>query len=371
MKRLFTLICLVSIHYLDLFAQIPLTTLPSGGNKIAKVSEQVGLTEVKIEYSRPGVKGREGKIWGQLIHNGFADLRFGNSKSAPWRAGANENTTISFSNDVLVEGKKLPAGKYGFFIAYDSSACTLIFSKNSSSWGSFFYNESEDALRVQVVPQKSEKSVEWLKFEFIDQTDDAATIVLQWEKLQIPFKVQTDYIKDQIALFRNELRSSRGFLWESWNEAAQWCVQHNTNLNEALMWADTATSRNFGGDKSFQAWTTKSQVLQKLNRNQEAADLMKKALPMANMFEVHQYGKQLIGMRMYQDAFDVFKLNYEKYPKEFTTLVGMVRGSSAIGDYTNALKFANQALPLAPDPANKINVETMIKKLKEKKDVNK
>ena len=120
------------------FSQIILTTLPSGGNKKASVTERIGLTDVTIHYDRPHVNGREGKIWGTLIPVGYTDQGFGSSKSAPWRAGANENTTIEFSNDVKIEGQALPAGRYGFFVAYDPGECTLIFSKNSTSWGSFF-----------------------------------------------------------------------------------------------------------------------------------------------------------------------------------------------------------------------------------------
>src|SRR5256885_12691439 len=107
-----------------------LTTLPNGGNKKAVVAERIGITDVTIHYDRPGVKGREGKIWGELVHKGFADLGFGTSKASPWRAGANENTTIEFSTPVSIEGQQLAAGKYGFFIAYDPDECTLIFSKN-------------------------------------------------------------------------------------------------------------------------------------------------------------------------------------------------------------------------------------------------
>src|SRR5687767_9415399 len=98
----------ISLH---LFSQ--LTSTPSGGNKKAWVGEQIGLTNVTINYDRPAVKGREGKIWGQLVHTGFVDQGFGSSKAAPWRAGANENTTITFSNDVKIEGKDLLAGTYG------------------------------------------------------------------------------------------------------------------------------------------------------------------------------------------------------------------------------------------------------------------
>src|SRR6476659_816247 len=192
-------------------ADAQLTTLPDGGNKKATVSERVGITDVVISYSRPGVKGREGKIWGQLIPAGFNDLGFGTSKAAPWRAGANENTTIQFSDDVKIEGQPLAAGKYGFFVAYDQNECTLIFSKNSTSWGSFFYDDKEDALRVKVKPVALDKSVEWLKYEFTDETENSATIALEWEKLSIPFKVEVDYVKTQLESFRKELRSEKSF----------------------------------------------------------------------------------------------------------------------------------------------------------------
>ncbi|HEY1872590.1 MAG TPA: DUF2911 domain-containing protein, partial [Chitinophagaceae bacterium] len=306
-----------------------LTVLPSGGNKKASVSERIGLTDITIHYDRPGVKGRDGKIWGELIPVGFTDPGFGSSKSAPWRAGANENTTIEFSNDVKIEGQSLPAGKYGFFVAYDPNECTLIFSKNSSSWGHFFYDEKEDALRVKVKPQSLDRSIEWLKYEFTNQTENTATVALEWEKLMIPFKIETDYAKDQVASFRRELRTDKGFRWESWDQAAQWCADHNTNLNEALLWADSATSVIFGGDRSFQSWSTKAQVLQKLGRNDEAAEVIKKALPFGNMGELHQYGRQLLQQKMNKEALDVFKMNYEKNPNQFTTLVGLTRGYSA------------------------------------------
>lgn len=349
--------------------QIPLTTVPSGGNKKAMVSERVGLTDVSIHYDRPGVKGREGKIWGQLVHTGYIDQGFGNTKAAPWRAGANENTVFEFSTDVKIEGQSLAAGRYGFFIAYGPEESTMIFSKNASSWGSYYYNPAEDALRVKVKPVPLNESVEWLKYEFSNQTPNSAVISLQWEKLAIPFRIETDLIKEQIASFRRELRTEKGFIWQSWDQAAAWCVQNNVNLEEALLWTDSST-HNFGGDNSFTAWSTRAQVLNKLGRNEEAAAAMKQALPFGTMNEVHQYGRQLLNLKYFKDAFEVFKGNYAKYPGQFTTLMGMTRGYSALGDFKNALKFANLALPLAPDINNRNSVTTIIEKLKAGKDVN-
>jgi len=369
MKRnlIFVLIFVISV---SAFSQIPLTVLPSGGNKKAIVGEQIGLTKVVINYDRPGVKGREGKIWGELVHAGYIDQGFGNTKAAPWRAGSNENTTIEFSTDVKIEGKDLPAGKYGFFIAYDPNECTLIFSKNSTSWGSYYYNEKEDALRVKVKPVALQQSVEWLKYEFLNETENSATIALLWEKLMIPFKVEVDYIKSQIESFRKELRTEKGFIWQSWEQAANWCLQRNVNLEEALLWSDSATKAGFEGDKSFRAASTKAQILEKLGRGNEAMTIMKNALPNASMGEIHQYGRTLLTQKKNKEALDVFKSNFEKNPNQFTTLMGLVRGYSANGDFKNALKYANLALPLAPDTNNKNNLSAMIEKLKEGKDVN-
>ncbi|MFT3701591.1 MAG: DUF2911 domain-containing protein [Agriterribacter sp.] len=370
MKKIFFLLFVTVFIVSHIIAQVLLTTMPSGGNKKAAVSERIGLTDVTIHYDRPGVKGREGKIWGELIPKGFTDPGFGSSKSAPWRAGSNQNTTIEFSNNVKVEGQPLAAGKYGFFIAYGPEESTLIFSSNSTSWGHYYYNDKEDVLRVKVKPVKLDQSVEWLKYEFMNETNNTAVVALEWEKLKIPFTIEVDYLKDQVESFRRELRNSNGFIWESWNQAAQWCVQNNTNLDEALLWADSATSVTFGGDNSFVAATTKAQVLEKLGRGDEATETMKKAYPLASEMELHQYGRRLLAQKKTQEAFDVFKKNFDKNPTHFTPLVGLTRGYSAMGDYKKALKYATMALPLAPDTQNKTSVEGMIQKLKEGKDVN-
>src|ERR1700722_19558178 len=168
MKRIFLAIMLAAAAVVAFTGTslAQLTSLPDAGNLRATVSEGIGITDVTIHYNRPHVKGREGHIWGQLIPVGYVDQGFGTSKAAPWRAGANENTWIEFSTDVMIEGQALPAGKYGLTVAFDPNECTLIFSKNYTSWGSFFYDPSEDALRVKVKPVALDKSVEWLKYEF-------------------------------------------------------------------------------------------------------------------------------------------------------------------------------------------------------------
>jgi hypothetical protein len=362
--------CLALICYMVSYSQ--LTAPPFGGNKKAMVGERIGITDVTIRYDRPGVKGREGKIWGELVQKGFTDQGFGTSKAAPWRAGANENTTIEFSTPVSIEGQALPAGKYGFFIAYEPEECTVIFSKNASSWGSFYYDPKEDALRVKVQPKPLDKSVEWLTYAFTDETNTGATVALSWEKLMIPFKVETDYNNLQLESFRRELRSEKAFNpgWQSFNQAAQFCLQNNVSLEEGMKWSEDAINLPFIGQKNFTTLSTRVSYLRKFNKDAEADALMKEALALGNVNQIHGYARQLLQQKKQKEAFDVFKINYDKNPNEFTTQVGMARGYSAIGDYKKALGFAQKALPKAPDNVNKLSVERMIRTLEEGKDIN-
>ncbi len=367
MKKAILLFILIFLSIISNAQVNPLSAPPPGGNKKAWVSERVGITDVTIMYDRPGVKGREGNIYGTpVVHNGFEDLGFGSSKVAPWRAGANENTTIEFSTNVKIEGKYLVAGKYGFFVAYGKDECTIIFSKENGAWGSFFYDDKEDALRVKVKPTTLDKSVEWLKFEFTNQTESSAVIALQWEKVSIPFKVEVDLINTSLNAFRKQLKSDKGFSWQAFEQAASFCDQNNANLEEGLSWSNTAVLF----DKNFQTLVTKSSILDKLGKKTQADSAMKAALPLGSMNDLHFYGKQLLTQKKNKEALEVFKANAAKNPKQFTTYAGLTRGYSSVGDYKTALTNAKLALPLAPNAVNKNAVEEMIKKLEVGKDVN-
>jgi tetratricopeptide (TPR) repeat protein len=369
MKNTLLLICcFCSLH--SAIAQIsPLTIEPDGGNKKASVSEQIGIVKIEINYSRPGVKGREGKIWNtRVAHNGFVDQGHGTSTSAPWRAGANENTTISFSHDVMVEGKDLQAGKYGFFIALGENESTLIFSKVNNSWGSFYYDSTYDALRVRVKNQVLDKSVEWLKYEFTDQTDSTAIIAMSWEKRMIEFKVEAETKALQITSFVNDFRTTR--LYYDYIQAAYYCINNNVALDQALAWMDRAIYFRIMGEKNFRTLSTKAAVLVKMNRVQEAKHVMEEALPMGSILEVHFYGRQLLSMKEKDEAFKIFKMNFDKHPKEYTTNIGMGRAYSAAGDYKRALTYIKGALALAPDEGSRRNVENLIRVLQEGRDIN-
>jgi hypothetical protein len=369
MKRSLTLaFCLLLI--VSASAQItPLTSEPDGGNKKASVTEQIGIVKIAIAYSRPSVKGREGKIWNTPVaHYGFVDLGHGTSKAAPWRAGANENTTISFSHPVKIEGKDLPAGTYGFFISLGEAESTLIFSKVNNSWGSFYYDAAEDALRVTVKNQALDKSVEWLKYDFTDQTVNSATITLSWEKRMIPFKVEADTKALQIAAFKNDFKTTRPYY--DYIQAANYCIENDIELEQALAWMDRAIYFRIMGEKNFRTLSTKAAVLMKMNRMDDAKKVMEEALPMGTMLDTHFYGRRLLAMKEADEAMKIYKMNYEKYPNVYTTNMGMGRAYSAKGDYKKAMTYMKAALTQAPDATNKANVEVMLKKLEEEKDVN-
>ena len=167
---------LLSAFIMPAAAQTPMP-VPQPSPK-ATVSQTIGITKVEVVYHRPAVKNR--KIWGDLV-----------PYNTVWRAGANENTTISFSDPIKVEGKDLPAGTYGLHMIPTENTWTIIFNKNSSSWGSFFYKEEEDALRVTVQPQTAENE-EQLSYAFDDVSNNSAVIVLRWEKLKVPIHVEVD-----------------------------------------------------------------------------------------------------------------------------------------------------------------------------------
>lgn len=362
---LFIFIAATSVH-----AQVhPLTAEPDGGNKKASVSEQIGIVQISISFSRPGVKGREGKIWNTTVaHYGFVDLGHGTSTEAPWRAGANENTTMSFSHPVKIEGKHLQAGTYGFFISLGEEESTLIFSKISNSWGSFYYDPAEDALRVTVKNQLLDKSVEWLKYEFINQTNNSATIAMLWEKLLISFKVEADVQALQIAAFKSDFKTTRPST--DYIQAANYCLENNIELEQALAWMDRAIYFRIMGEKNFRTLSTKAAVLFKLNRVDEAKKIMDEAIPMGTVVDVHQYARTLLNAKDTEEAFKVYKANYTKNPNEFTTNVGMGRGYCAKGDYKKALTYMKVALPKASNNFYKNAVEIMIISLEEGKDIN-
>lgn len=204
-------------------AQTQLLTTPLASPK-AMVAQRIGLTDAKIVYFRPAAKDRD--IWKDLAPAGQV-----------WRAGANDNTVVHFSTNVQVEGKELAAGTYGLHIIPGEERSTIIFSNNSTSWGSFSYDPKEDALRVDVDNTRTPHFYEFLTYEFIPESNHTARCVLNWGDRSIGFRYAVDLEETVLADIRKELRNRAAWSWQGWNEAANYCLQNNMNHEEALQWA--------------------------------------------------------------------------------------------------------------------------------------
>lgn len=344
--------------------------LPDGGvNLKSKAGRTVGVTDIEINWNAPGVKGREGKIWGtDIAWYGFTVLGFGSDVPSPWRAGANESTTMSFSTDVTINGAKLPAGKYGFFIALSPDSCTLIFNKNTEGWGSYFYNSNLDVLRVTARQQKDQPaSKERLEYTFSNQTPGSVEVALEWERWRIPFTVKVDAVQTTLAFIQSQLTGALGFDPPSLEAGANWCMQNKVNQEQALQWINIAVNPALGGVKSFRSQSTKAGLLAQLGRQQEADSTIKASLQMATPQEMHGYGRQLLAQGKTKEAMEVFQQNYTKNKGAWPTHVGMMRGYSAMGDLKKALEHAKLALAQAPDEGNKRALEQAVKTLSEGK----
>jgi tetratricopeptide (TPR) repeat protein len=353
-----------------------LSVPPSGDNQKASVSQNIGLVKVTIDYSSPDVhaptgEDRRGKIWGGLVPYGLVNLGFGTCKECPWRAGANENTVFTVSDDVKVEGQPLRAGSYGLHMIPGQEDWTIVFSNNSTSWGSFFYDPAEDALRVKVKPSKNEYH-EWLTYEFTDREPDKATVALKWEDLQVPINITVDDPTTKyLARIREELRDSPGFSWTNWVAAAQYALQAK-RPNDALEFADAAVNRQFIGQENFQTLNTLATAQEAAGKTAESKATRDKAMNHATAaaIDLHQYGRQLLTQGKKEEALKVWELNAKRHPNMWPVNVGLARGYSAVGRYKDALKYAKLASVQAPDDVNKKSLEAGIKKLEQNQDWN-
>jgi hypothetical protein len=352
-------------------------SLPPGGNGVsqrAEVSQWIGPVKITIGYHSPNVHGRgtdrTGHIWGEMIPYGLFDDGFGPSHAAPWRAGANESTTISFSHDVKVEGKDLKAGTYALFLELDKAGpWTWIFS-DQLGWGSYQYDPKHDVARVAASPREAPYT-EFLTYGFDERRPDSAVAFLQWEKKKVPLKIDVPDVNGlYVAAMRKELLGWPGFNYQNWQTAAQFCADHKINLDEALVWADKAIHEPFRngalGAEDFSTLQTKAAVLQAMGREADAEPLMKKALnlPGTPAFQIYVYGAGRLAAGRNAEALEVFKLNAEKHPEEaFWTFLGLARGYAAVGEKKNAIHNWEIAIRNVP-PSQRANLPRFEKALK-------
>ena len=369
MRKFLIITLLLAFYDINKSHAQSLSLPPSGDNQKSSVTQWIGLVSVTITYNSPDVTGpngesRNGKIWGGVVPFGLTANNFGTAKEMPWRAGANENTTITFSHDVEIEGQPLAQGTYGLHMIPDEEKWVIIFSKNSSAWGSYFYNDSDDALRVEVIPVEH-NFTEWLTYDFIVKKPTYTMAALKWENLMVPFKIEADVINLYLTQIRSELQSSPGFSWQNWVAAVNFCINNNTNLEEAVFWTDYAISAPFVGERNFTTVSTKAKLLYLMEDEQEADALLIEAIaePTATMSSIHMFGRSLINDGRAKKAIEVFELNRKKYPGDnFTTYVGLARGNEAVGKTKQAIKYYRLAAQNAPDGQREFYLE-LAKKL--------
>jgi hypothetical protein len=342
---------------------------PSGDNQRASVTQEIGPVDVTISYGSPRVvlKGndRRGKIWGALVPYGMTELDFNDCKSCPWRAGANEGTVFTTTGEIKVQGKSLPAGSYGLFAITGPEEWTFIFSRNTTSWGAYWYDPKEDVLRVTAKPAKSDYH-EWLTYEFTEREPAKAVVALKWEDLQVPMTLTVDDAPARwIAKTKDALRGYTGFNWLNWQQAADYALRNKIAPAEALDWAQRAAGPNFGGGSQILAQTTLARALEANGKEAEAAKVWEKAvnLPGATPIQIHQVGRGLLAEGKTQQALSIFQTNAKRFPDQWPVHVGLMRGYAAAGDAKKALEEGRLALKQAPDEPNKKGIADAIAKL--------
>ena len=341
MKRVFLLVLITAIataaHSQSFVLDMPLRS------PAAEVSQRIGLTDIDIRYHRPQVNGR--KIWGELVPYGKV-----------WRTGANTITTISFSDPVTIDGYPLDAGTYGFHAIPTPDEWTLIFSKNSTTWGSFTYDQAEDALRIQVKPEPSPMH-ESMTFDVDHIQPDSAVVVLEWENLRVPFRVGIDTHGLVQASLKRQLRGQKRYIWMSWNDAANYLLNEKLSLDDALAYANKSIEL----EDRFDNELTKSKVLVALNRPADAEAARRHAIDLGNATQLRDYGVELLAADR-DAAFTVFRENARKHPDAWQAHEGLARMYSAQRKFAEALKEAQAAIASAPE-SEKGDLEALAAKL--------
>lgn len=332
-------------------------TLPRVPSPAASVSQTIGISTVTVKYSRPSVKGRE--IWGALVPYGWNVQGFGAGNSAPWRAGANENTVIELSNDAKVAGHDVPAGSYGLsFVINKDNTGEVILSKDYKSWGSFFYDPKNDEMRANI-QLRDIPMTEMLTYDFINNTKTSSELVLNWEKKQFPVKIEFDVDKIVMDNAAAELKGATGFNDIGFRSAAFYALQNNVDLDEGLKWADQAIAQN----NSFTNLSLKSAILKKMGKTDEADKVMETAIPISNENELNNYGYQLLNGKNYDKAIEVLTLNTKRFPKSANTFDSLGEAYALKGDKKNAIINFKKSLSLNPPAGTKANSEKFLQQL--------
>lgn len=308
------------------------------------VMQRIGTTDITVDYHRPSVNGRT--IWGDVV-----------AYDQVWRAGANENTTFTTSTDITVEGKTLTAGTYGLHMIPTKSTWTIIFNKESKAWGSFFYDEKKDALRVNVT-SKPGNMTEQITYDFVGVSPNSATLILRWEKLEVPIAITVDVQNIVVAGIDDQLRGLNSYNWQSWVEAAQYCRKAK-QPEKAMAMID----RSIAMQPTFTNQRIKMGLLRDAGKEAEAAALEKQILPIASNTELNEYAYGLMNMGKKAEAVKMFEMNAKRHADDPNTHDSLGEGYMSNGQNDLAIKSFKKSLSMNPPEGVKANSIKCLKKL--------
>lgn len=325
----------------------------------AKAEQYVGsFAHAKVVYHRPAVKGRE--VLGNLIPIGMQENRFAGGKPMPWRAGANDITTLMFSHDVKIGGKALAAGKYGLHIIGGEEAFTLIFSHDTDSWGSYFYNEENDALRVEAQVAEASEFREWLEFGFNNLTGTSMDFFMHWGNVAFSIPVVFDIHEVNLSEYDKELTSLPGFNPAAWNGAANYCLSNDFQLERGLAYAERAIAMN---PTNFSFKATKAQLLGLMDKAEEADFFITDFLKDASDQELYRYANSVLEQGRTERAIELHEMNVKSNKKSWIALNGLGMALDKQGDKKNARKNLERALKYAPEN-QKVRIEKVLQDIK-------
>ena len=305
----------------------------------AQVMQRIGTTDITITYSRPAVKGRA--IWGATV-----------PYDRIWRAGANENTVITVSSDVTVEGQPLKAGTYGLHMIPTKTAWTVIFSTDHRSWGSFFHKPENDALRVTVTPRPCPMT-EHLSYTFDALTGNSAELRLRWETLEIPVRIGVDVNAVVLARMDDQLKGLSAFNWEPWYEAARYCHDEGIGADKVMAWID----RSIALRPNFENQALKADLLDGAGRSTEAAALRRNMLEVATNGELNRHGYTLLQAGKQAEAVQAFELNAKRHPQDPNVFDSLGEGYMTVGNKNAAIKAFKKSLSM--DPAENVRANSL------------
>jgi tetratricopeptide (TPR) repeat protein len=246
-------------------------------------------------------------------------------------------------------------------------SCTVIFSKTNTGWGSYSYDQKDDALRVDVKPRPLAETKEALEFDFEDLKPTSTAVTLKWEKLGIPFTVSVNDAEAGLQNIRAQMKGAGQFAWQAPDQAAQFCLARKINLDEALRWANLSIQN----EERFENLSTKADILKALNKEDEAKTTWNKALEIGKAPDLYTYARQQQNQKKAAEAMEIFKEVAKRFPNGVFGYLAQARIKSTAGDYAGALNDAKQAQSAAPSEGQKQAIQGLIDRLQAKQDINK